>query len=420
MYKNKVLFPIILLLFAAQITVSQNNTNSPYTRFGYGDISDNNSGEQRAMGGVSIGTRSHYGINTVNPASYSSVDSLTFMFDIGSSVLGSRFSESSTKSHTTFNSNLEYVTMQFPLSKTLGFSLGMLPYSFSGYNFQTTDSIVNVEQDTINYTKSFSGSGGFTQVYTGISVSFFNHISLGVNAYYMFGTIKNSRLLYLGSTNGYSSTNQDNTLIANNFRFRFGAQFYNTFAKKHDVSLGLIYEPQAKLNGSFSQITSGVLTDTITPNYEFELPTIYGIGLNYTYDKKISIGLDYSFQGWSDAKFFYQSDSLTNSENLYNRSKVALGLEYMPNPYGRKFSDRIRYRAGFNMSDSYFKVGGEKPANNFGITFGIGLPLQNSNTVINASFEYGKIGSTSLIREDYFKFTFNAVFNENWFFKRKL
>ena len=95
-------------------------------------------------------------------------------------------------------------------------------------------------------------------------------------------------------------------------------------------------------------------------------------------------------------------------------------MEYMPNPMGRKYSDRIRYRAGFNMSDSYYKVSGVTPANNYGISFGIGLPLRNSNTVINASFEYGKIGSTSILREDYFKFTFNAVFNEHWFFKRKL
>lgn len=220
MYKNKVLFPVILLLFVAQVATSQNNTNSPYTRFGYGDISDNNSGEQRAMGGVSIGSRSHYGINTVNPASYSSVDSLTFMFDIGSSLLASRFSESSSKKHSTYNSNLEYVTMQFPLSKTIGFSLGMLPYSFSGYNFQTNDSIVTVENETIGYAKSFSGTGGFSQVYTGISAAFFNHISLGVNAYYMFGTINNYRLLNFGSTTSYNSTSQANTIQAKNFRFR--------------------------------------------------------------------------------------------------------------------------------------------------------------------------------------------------------
>lgn len=414
MCKNKVFFLVISLVVVAQLTIGQNNTNSPYTRFGYGDISDTNSGEQRAMGGVSIGTRSPYGINTVNPASYSTVDSMTFMFDMGTSVLASRFSEGTNRNKTTFNSNLEYLTMQFPLSKTIGFSAGLLPYSFSGYSFFNTNTSVTQELDTISYTKSFNGTGGFSQVYTGISVNFFNHISLGVNAYYMYGSISNNRQLSFGSSTSYSSTSQYNTITANNFRFRLGAQLYNTFNKKHDVSLGLIYEPKEKLNGSFSQITTSVLTDTISPNDQFELPTIYGVGLNYTYNKQISIGLDYSLQQWQDAKFFGKTDSLCN------RSKLALGIEYMPNPAGRKFSDKIRYRAGFNMSDSYFKVDGIKPANNFGITFGIGLPLHNSNTVINASFEYGKIGDLNLLREDYFKFTFNAVFNENWFFKRKL
>src|ERR1035437_4194693 len=90
MYTNKHLLLVLSLLIFAQFANSQNNTNSPYTRFGYGDISDNNNGEQKAMGGVSIGSRSSSSINTMNPASYSAVDSMTFMFDIGSAALLSR------------------------------------------------------------------------------------------------------------------------------------------------------------------------------------------------------------------------------------------------------------------------------------------------------------------------------------------
>ncbi|MBP6610306.1 MAG: hypothetical protein KA206_04365, partial [Paludibacter sp.] len=91
MLKNKLLHFVLLLIFTSSIVSAQNNTNSPYTRFGFGDINDNYTGEQRAMGGVAIGSRSKSSINTVNPASYSAVDSMTFMFDIGASVLGSRF-----------------------------------------------------------------------------------------------------------------------------------------------------------------------------------------------------------------------------------------------------------------------------------------------------------------------------------------
>jgi hypothetical protein len=423
MYKNKIFFLVISSLFIIQFANSQNNTNSPYTRFGYGDLSDTNSGEQRAMGGVSIGARSNQSINSVNPASYSSVDSMTFMFDLGTSALISRFSEP-TGGKTSFTSNLEYITMQFPLKKWLGFSAGLLPYSFSGYNFYINDTAsiyTNTDEpNKIAYTKSFSGIGGFSQVYTGISANLFNHLAIGVNAYYMYGSVNNYRNISFANSTGFTSSTQLNSITANNFRFRFGAQLYNTFAKKHDVTLGVIYEQKAKMNGNFIQINSGVLNDTIDVpgSTDFEMPTIYGLGLYYTFDKKLSLGLDYSMQQWADAKFLGKTDSLSN------RSKLALGIEYIPNPKGRKFSDKIKYRAGINMTDSYYKVEGETLPKNFGISFGLGLPLynkvSNATSMLNTTFEYGKIGSNNTLREDYFKFTLNIAFNEHWFFKRKL
>jgi hypothetical protein len=148
------------------------------------------------------------------------------------------------------------------------------------------------------------------------------------------------------------------------------------------------------------------------------MPTIYGIGLNYTYDKKLTIGLDYTLQAWKDAKFFGKTDSLTN------RSKIAAGIEYQPNSRSRKYLNRIRYRAGVNMSNSYYKIDGVTPSSNYGISLGVGLPMFNkiSSTIsmLNASVEYAKLGGVSVLNEDYFKFTLNITFNEHWFFKRKL
>jgi len=415
MNKNKVTLLLLSLVILIQFTVSQNNTNSPYTRFGYGDISDANSGEQRAMGGVAFGARSPYSINNINPASYSSVDSTSFMFDISGSALLSRFTDPTGKMNTT-NANLEYITMRFPLSKWLGFSAGMLPYSFTGYDFSTSDTLYTGVNgfDSIATTQNFNGTGGFSQVYAGISAKFFDHISVGINAYYMFGSINNYRNVGFSQSSGFTSTTQLNLIQANDFRFRYGLQVYNTFANKHDVTLGLIFEQKKRLSGNFSQITSGVLTDTVNYDKDFELPATFGVGLYYTYDKKLSVGLDYSMQQWKDAKYFGQLDTLNN------RSKIALGVEYIPDPRGRSYLKRMRYRGGINTSDSYYKVNGLVQPKNFGISFGVGLPLKNSKTLLNASFEYGKIGSNTLLREDYLKFTFNACINENWFFKRKL
>ncbi|MFT3753634.1 MAG: hypothetical protein QM800_12425 [Paludibacter sp.] len=421
MYKNKAFLLALGSFLLVQLSIGQNNTNSPYTRFGYGDISETNSGEQRAMGGVALGARANYNINTVNPASYSSVDTMTFMFDLGTSALLSRFSTNSGSTNT-FNGNLEYITMQFPLAKHIGFSAGLLPYSFVGYNYYKEDKYdvgLGLDGfDSISYRTNFNGTGGFSQVYAGLSASLFNHISLGVNAYYMYGGINNSRSLRLLSSS--DSTIQYNIIQAGNFRFRYGVQLYNTFAKKHDVTLGLIYEQKAKLNGTFSQTTYGVLNDTTVANTgdsDFELPTMYGIGLYYTYDKRLSFGLDYSMQEWGNAKF-------RGNYDLSNRSKIALGAEYQPNPRGRKFAERMRYRAGLSLSDPYYKVNNINPPKNIGVSMGVGLPLYNNATntitMLNASVEYGKLGSSDLLREDYFKFTLNVAFNEHWFFKRKL
>jgi len=233
MYKNKVFLFVLLSLFLSQLAVGQNNTNSPYTRFGYGDVSDANSGEQRAMGGVALGARSNRYINTTNPASYSAVDSMTFMFDLGSSALISGFSTTAGTNHK-FTANLDYITMQLPLAKNVGFSVGLLPYSFVGYNYATSGNQLTgyglSDFDTISYRKCNSGTGGFSQVYAGLSANLFDHVSIGANAYYMFGVINNQHSLRLLS---YSdSTTQYNTISANSFRFRYGVQFYNTFAKR--------------------------------------------------------------------------------------------------------------------------------------------------------------------------------------------
>ena len=40
----------LLLTMVTGMAIAQNNTNSPYTRYGYGDLSDQSFGNSRAMG----------------------------------------------------------------------------------------------------------------------------------------------------------------------------------------------------------------------------------------------------------------------------------------------------------------------------------------------------------------------------------
>ena len=65
---KKVVFISILIITQLSLK-AQNNTNSPYTRFGYGELADRSFGAGRAMGGVGIGLHSSKQINPMNPAS---------------------------------------------------------------------------------------------------------------------------------------------------------------------------------------------------------------------------------------------------------------------------------------------------------------------------------------------------------------
>ena len=417
MQHRNIFFAALLLLLSTQL-VGQNNTNSPYTRFGYGDLTEGTATELRGMGGVGIANRSKSTINALNPASYSSVDSLTFQFDVGA---GARFSHFMTKgtdgnlSNSAFNANLEYLTMRFPLGRWLGFSAGLLPYSFSGYNFYQTDSLfVNrgtaEDERKVFYTRSFNGSGGFSQIYGGLSLNLFNHVSLGVNTYYMFGDVNNSRIVSYNPTI-INASMETNRIHVSDLRVRYGLQFYNTLADKHDVVLGVIYENKTKFDGNFVRQLNN---DTIDYTDGFELPQVLGVGLNYTFNKKLTVGFDYLQQNWGDALFFGKKDSLVN------RTKLAFGAEYIPNPGGRRYSERIRYRVGFNTANQYYKINKLAPQNDYTFSFGVGLPTRTGKTMLNTSLEYGKIGSSSLLREDYLKVTFSASIDEHWFFKPKL
>ena len=61
---------VLLLTILSGAAVAQNNTNSPYTRYGYGQLSELGSSNSRAMGGIAYGLRDKYQTNFANPASY--------------------------------------------------------------------------------------------------------------------------------------------------------------------------------------------------------------------------------------------------------------------------------------------------------------------------------------------------------------
>ena len=91
------LFLATLLLGSALMVNAQSGTNSPYSQYGLGILSDQTSGFNRGMNGVGLGFHEHNQVNYLNPASYASIDSMTFILDAGISGQVTNFEENGVK-----------------------------------------------------------------------------------------------------------------------------------------------------------------------------------------------------------------------------------------------------------------------------------------------------------------------------------
>ena len=117
--------PIFLVLISFMLpALSQNNgCNSSYSRFGLGTLNDQSQGFNKNMGGVAQGMRAGNRLNMQNPASYSAIDSLTFLLDVGMNASMGRMKMGGNSMNVN-NCSFDYANIGFRLARGLGFSAG--------------------------------------------------------------------------------------------------------------------------------------------------------------------------------------------------------------------------------------------------------------------------------------------------------
>lgn len=414
--RNKILklaFTFLLTFFVSGLATGQ-NTMSPYSSFGYGLLRDNVTSTQRQMGGIGYAMSSGRQINAMNPASYSSIDSLTFLFDIGADASFIRRSEGS-ESHSEFGGGLDYVTMQFPVSKRIGMSIGLVPFSSVGYSFGT---------EVDNGSSQRSGDGGLSQLYVGISGNIFKGFSVGANVAYLFGNITNS--IY-GITPSSTSVFEQ-IFEVRDWNLQIGAQYNFAISRKESIGIGVVYSPSKDLLGegrvvkyALAGSSNMASIDTVASmklNKNFSLPSTYGAGVSYRKGNNIFAELDLTYEPWGKAKVTQMSDFPATT--FINRYKLALGGYWKPKDRGT-YAESITYRAGFSFTRDYVMVGSNQ-VRDWTISCGVGLPTASTKTIINVGLEYKhrQAHPTPLLKENYLSLTVGINFNELWFFKRKI
>ena len=407
----------LLLTMVTGMAIAQNNTNSPYTRYGYGDLSDQSFGNSKAMGGIAFGLRDGAQINPTNPASYTAIDSLTFLFEGGVSLQNMNISGGGLKLNAK-NASFDYLAMQFRLAPWMAMSVGLLPYSNVGYTVsdsQTTD-------NGLAYSRSFTGDGGLHQMYVGAGVKVLKNLSVGVNASYFWGDITRTRGMFYPGTSSYDSYQRKMVTSISDYKLDFGAQYTHQFSKKHVATLGVVFSPGHDLNNDAyvqnqkGNSSTGYTTTQKDTILTMGIPMTLGAGVTYVYDDRLTVGADVMFQKWSSTTF------MNNSDVFCNRAKIAVGAEYVPNLLGRSYLSHIKYRLGAYYSKPYYKIDGARAANEYGVTAGFGLPLPRSRSVLSISAQYVRMQGTEsrFLNENTLRLCIGVTFNEQWFWKRKV
>lgn len=415
MSSNKALFSALFIMGAVAAN-AQSSTNSPYTRYGLGELSDQAFAHNAAMGGIGYALRSSEQINVMNPASYSAVDSLSFMFDIGMGLKSSNYQENGYKTNAK-NASFDYLAMQFRLHPRVGFAVGFTPYSNVGYKFSRTSDIEN--SDDVTLTNTFYGDGGLQQIFGGIGFKILDNLSIGANVGYLYGEIDYQTLATL--SNGGDQTTTYNNISINSYIANFGLQYTQKLSKTDKVTLGLVYGLGHDLKSTETkgiQVTDGssyseLTEETIKDSYG--IPSTFGAGLTWQHKQNLTVGADYTLQQFENVKY-------DNSTDFYkNRTRIGAGIEYMPSLYGRNYLSRIRYRAGAYYSSSYMKLPEYDGPKEWGVSAGFGLPLHlfQRNTALSITGQYVRVlpSVKGMLSENRFVLKLGLTFNEHWFMK---
>jgi hypothetical protein len=419
----------IFLLFISITVTAQRTNSSPYSFFGIGQQYSSQTVEQASMGGIGIAFNDMYHLNFLNPASNAALRLATYSIGVNANDLTIKDFSGSQKST---SSTLSYINIGFPVGKNAGVSFGLKPNTSVGYSL--LNAVNDINGNAIEATR-FYGSGGTNKIYGAYGISISKSFKVGLEAEYVFGKTENNILSQRLNTQFGTKNNEVTTIRGTGIKL--GVQYQKELKNKLKLNLGASFKLENSLTTTGNEnlyslaIASSTLEipkDTLysaSVNGEIVNPMKTGLGVGLGKDNKWYVGLNYEFQ---DA-LNLQGSILTSSSYKYNNSsKVAIGGFYLPKDNSiSSYWQRVIYRAGFRYENTGLMVNGTgtigdfTEITDFGISFGLGLPLKDLSN-LNLGVEYGQKGSTAnnLIQENYFNFKLSLSLNDIWFRKKRI
>ncbi len=409
-YFQRLIYTVFILTISI-LSIGQNNTTSPYSVYGVGELANVAYGRNLALGGAGYGIRSSKYLNIKNPASLTAIDSLSFLFETGVNFK-STLSQTKSEGELFYDGNLTHVIMGNRINSHLMMSLGMMPYSSIGYTLKSTNPVVNMDA---NSTSFFDGTGGLTKYYLSLGGLITKNISVGLEGGYLYGPLNQQITTNFSGTQNVKKSNSR----YNGLSVKGGFQFTADLDKQGtNITIGGTYLLSDTLRGKSDveiiQVYEGGIVDTILSATNMNAATIaiprsIGAGFSFTWKGKYMFAADYEFNGWSQ----------NVGSNYVDQHIISGGIERKP-LNSLNYFDRCSYRVGFRYDSGYITAKGVV-INDARVSLGFGFPVQRSNSMINVTLEAGELGTQNLglVRERYAKLTLGFSFHDFWFVERK-
>src|SRR3954462_6764029 len=177
---------VFTAFFLSIYNVLEAQENSPYSRYGLGDIYPGQSISSRGMASLTAAYTDNQALNADNPATYGDIRALgnggLVTFDVGVSIdARALHSANPVEKYKSAYFIPSYILIGLPLSKKhWGLVAGLRPMTRINYSIQSTGRLVDTLQT------EYDGSGGINQAFIGIGKRW-GAFSIGVNGGYLFG-----------------------------------------------------------------------------------------------------------------------------------------------------------------------------------------------------------------------------------------
>ncbi|EDP71407.1 putative outer membrane protein [Flavobacteriales bacterium ALC-1] len=432
---------VICIAIISSSAFAQQGTTSPYSFYGLGSLKFKGTVENRSMGGIGVYLDSIH-FNLRNPASYAGKsiggpvfkgESRPVKFTVAGASSNANLKSNSGEAKAN-SSTFDYLALSVPIGR-FGFGFGLVPYTSVGYKLDD----INDNKDLIY---RFNGEGGVNRVFAGFGYQISNNFSAGVDINYNFGNIQNRAIALEYTPEGNLTqfqTRESNRSDLSGLTFNFGLAYKSMISDNLELSATATYSPEGNLSSENQRVFSTVSLDAITRDVigvssvivadlesqnlkdtELTLPSRLSVGIGIGKPQSWFVGTEYTLMNTADF-----SNPIFNSQisAFENSSQVSVGGFYIPeyNAFSGYFK-RMVYRAGFNFANTGLVIKDES-IKEFGISFGLGLPVGNRSFFSNANlgFEFGQRGTTdkNLIKENFINFNVSLSLNSRWFEKRK-